>query len=331
MRGRNMGQPLVSVVVPVYNVEKYLARCVESILKQTYENLEIILVDDGSLDQSGVMCDEWAQRDPRVKVVHKRNGGLSDARNKGVEVATGDFIGFVDSDDYIAVDMYETLVRLIREKDADVSICGVSDVYPDRVECPGTAAVSVMTSDEVLSDIFLNKTLMVGVPPRLYPAWLMKEVSSPVGKTHEDAFIVVDLFMRVKRVAVDTTPRYFYWHNEGTITAKPSIRALNDNIDAWDHNRALVEEHYPHLLNDVLFRCYWAHFDVLDGLILSSATNEDENRKKSIIGYLRENKRNILAHSHVSSKRKLGLRLLLVHESLYRLLVLAQDKKTKLN
>lgn len=326
-----MEKPLVSVVVPVYNVEKYLDRCVESIVKQTYENLEIILVDDGSLDQSGAMCDEWAQKDARIKVVHKKNGGLSDARNKGVEVATGDYIGFVDSDDYIALDTYEVLVKLIQENDVDISMCGVADVYPDRMECPETTALSIMTPDKVLSDIFLNKTLMVGVPPRLYPAWLMKEVSSPVGKTHEDAFIVVDLFMRVKRVAVDTTPRYFYWHNEGTITAKPSTRALNDNIDAWEHNRALVEEHYPHLLNDVLFRCYWAHFDVLDGLILSNVTNEDAERKKRIIGYLRENKQGILSHPHVSSKRKLGLRLLLVHESLYRLLVFAQDKKTKLN
>lgn len=326
-----MKQPLVSVVVPVYNVDRYLDRCVESIVGQTYENLEIILVDDGSSDRSGALCDEWARKDARIEVIHKQNGGLSDARNEGVKVATGDLVGFVDSDDYISIDMYEVLVGLLLEKGADISICGVADVYPDRTEYPKAAAVSVMASDAVLADIFLNKTLMVGVPPRLYPAWLVKEVPFPVGKTHEDAFVVVDLFMRVNRVAVDTTPRYFYWHNEGTITAKPSTRALNDNIDAWERNRILVEEHYPHLRDDVLFRCYWAHFDVLDGLILGSGASEGAERKREIVGYLRENKQGILSHSHVSGKRKLGLRLLLVHEFLYRLLVFAQDKKTKLN
>lgn len=326
-----MSKPLVSIVVPVYNVEKYLDRCVESIVGQTYANLEIILVDDGATDSSGSLCDAWAERDERIKVIHKVNGGLSDARNKGAEASSGQYIGFIDSDDYIAPDMYEVLVDLILENDVDMSICGVADVYPNRVESPATTTVSIMASEEVLSDIFLNKTLMVGVPPRLYPAWLIKEVPSPVGKTHEDAFIVVDVFRRVSKVAVDTTPRYFYWHNEGTITASPKSRALNDNIDAWEYNRRLVEEHYPQLIDDVMFRCYWAHFDVLDGLILSDAKGSDAERKKAIISYLYNNRKCILAHPHVSSKRKIALRLLLVSEALYRMLVLAQNKSSKLN
>ena len=126
--------PLISVVVPVYKVENYLDRCVESLLAQTYQNLEIILVDDGSPDSCPALCDEWGKRDEHIVVIHKPNGGLSDARNAGVLAAHGDYIGFVDSDDYVAPDMYESLYAHLVEADADVSICGIADVYFDHTE-----------------------------------------------------------------------------------------------------------------------------------------------------------------------------------------------------
>ena len=322
---------LISVVVPVYKVEKYLDRCVESIVAQTYRNLEIILVDDGSPDTCGSMCDEWARRDDRIKVVHKPNGGLSDARNAGVAASTGEYIGFIDSDDYIAPDMYERLLELMGDSEVGIAVCGVADVYSDHVDGPETVQTSVMSSEEVLSDIFLNKTLMVGVPPRLYPAWLMREVESPVGKTHEDAFIVVDLFSRVEYVAVDTKPRYFYCHNEDTITSTPSTRGLNDNVEAWERNRQLVEKLYPNIIDDVMFRCYWAHFDVLDGLMLSDRTAEDDARMEEVIAWLKGHKAAICAHPHVSSKRKLALRMLCVSRGLYRMLVKLQNRSIKYN
>ena len=115
------------------------------------------------------MCDAWAQRDSRIKVVHKKNGGLSDARNAGVEASTGAWIGFIDSDDYIAPDMYERLHDLVKDPDVGIAICGVADVYSDHTEEPPVVQTSIMTSEEVLSDIFLNKTLMVGVPAASIP------------------------------------------------------------------------------------------------------------------------------------------------------------------
>ena len=326
-----VSEDLISVIVPVYKVEKYLDRCVESIVGQTYENLEIILVDDGSPDSCGAMCDAWAQRDSRIKVVHKKNGGLSDARNAGVEASTGAWIGFIDSDDYIAPDMYERLHDLVKDPDVGIAICGVADVYSNHTEEPPVVQTSIMTSEEVLSDIFLNKTLMVGVPPRLYPAWLMCEVTSPVCKSHEDAFIVVDLFSRVERVAVDTTPRYFYCHNEETITSSPSTRGLSDNVDAWERNRRLVEQLYPNLIDDVMFRCYWAHFDVLDGLMLSNRSADDEARMNAVIAWLKDHRAGVYAHPHVSSKRKLALRALCLNKGLYRMLAKLQNRSIKYN
>ena len=116
--------PLISVIVPVYKVEKYLNQCIESVLAQTYQNLEIILVDDGSPDRSGEICEEYAKKDTRIRVLHKSNGGLSTARNTGLQIISGAYIAFLDSDDYLAPDMYETLYRELIENDADIAVCG---------------------------------------------------------------------------------------------------------------------------------------------------------------------------------------------------------------
>ena len=123
---------LISIVVPVYKVEPYLDKCVSSIVNQTYKNLEIILVDDGSPDNCPVMCDAWAEKDNRIRVIHKPNGGLSDARNAGMSAATGELIAFVDSDDWIAPDMYEKLYHRLTEDGSDIAACGVQMVWEDN-------------------------------------------------------------------------------------------------------------------------------------------------------------------------------------------------------
>lgn len=121
-----ISENLISIIVPVYKVEKYLKRCVKSIVNQTYKNLEIILIEDGSPDQCPYMCEEWSKRDPRIKVIHKQNGGLSDARNEGLKISTGEFIGFVDSDDWIAPEMYERLLNAIIADQSDIAQCNVN-------------------------------------------------------------------------------------------------------------------------------------------------------------------------------------------------------------
>ncbi len=128
-----MSAPLISVIVPVYNVERYLNKCIDSIVSQTYKNLEIILVDDGSSDNCPAICDEWAEKDSRIKVIHKENGGVSSARNTGIELAAGEYLGFVDSDDYIDSDMYTVLYHQIKLTAADLSVVGV--YYGERTDC----------------------------------------------------------------------------------------------------------------------------------------------------------------------------------------------------
>ena len=123
---------LLSVIVPIYNVEDYLNRCVDSIINQTYKNLEIILVDDGSPDNCPQMCDDYAKKDSRIRVVHKENGGLSDARNAGMKVATGEYVSFIDSDDYISLDFYETLFQTMVDNDSDIVECSVVKFYENE-------------------------------------------------------------------------------------------------------------------------------------------------------------------------------------------------------
>ena len=129
-----MDEKLVSVIIPAYNIEDYIGRCLDSIISQTYKNLEIIVVDDGSRDYTGEILDNYAKKDRRIKVIHKENGGVSSARNKGIEAAEGDYIGFIDGDDLIEPEMYKTLVDLLEEENADIAHCGYQMVFPDRID-----------------------------------------------------------------------------------------------------------------------------------------------------------------------------------------------------
>ena len=182
-----MEKDLISVIVPVYKVEKYLEKCIESVLKQTYTNLQIILVDDGSPDNCGKICDEYAKKDSRIEVIHKANGGLSDARNVGISKAKGRYIGFVDSDDYIKEDMYEILLNLIKKYDADVSICNLYDVI-DGNECIRNKENGIREYSrlDILKKVLLDKNIQSYAWNKLYEKELFDEIKYPIGKKYED-------------------------------------------------------------------------------------------------------------------------------------------------
>ena len=197
--------PLVSVVVPVYKVEKYLDKCVSSLVCQELKDIEIILVDDGSPDTCPAMCDAWAQRDCRIRVVHKENGGLSDARNAGVAVARAPYVGFVDSDDYVAPSMYQVLYENMIETGADLSICGMNSCYANKTIVHDKGDLRVVTAEEALKFTLLGSACAV---LRLYPIDLARGVPFPKGKTSEDAFTGVEFLSHVKKVVIDPSPLY---------------------------------------------------------------------------------------------------------------------------
>lgn len=319
--------PEISVVIPVYKVEKYLDRCVESVVSQSFEDLEIILVDDGSPDNCGAMCDAWAKRDERIRVIHQENGGLSAARNAGTAGATAPYIGYVDSDDYIEPEMYEILYRNMRHTRADISCCGVRDVFANHTETPPHKPMRVMSVHDALEDIMLNKTMQVSAWCRLYPTELMRKTPFLEGRIHEDAWIVVDLFSQVERVVMDTRALYNYWHNQGTLSMSAYTPRVMDSVDAWEYNLGRIRELYPDLEYAALYRCYWWHFDVLDKMVLSDPDTVPKEDLDKVVGYLKEHASEIFADETITSARKFALRTLQVSLGAYRALVKANYKR----
>lgn len=214
---------MVSVIVPVYNVEQYLEKCIDSIRRQTYRDLEIILVDDGTPDDSGVLCDVYAKLDDRIKVIHKENGGLSDARNAGLDVAQGKYIAFVDGDDFIHPRMYETMVHMIETEQSDMALCEFQQVDKDA-EIDETIQVitespEFFTGRRMQALYFQQQydKMMVVAWNKLYKATMFEEIRFPVGMSHEDEFTTFLLTYPCKKVSYTPTPFYYY------VTRKDSI------------------------------------------------------------------------------------------------------------
>lgn len=225
-----MNEPLISVIVPVYKVEQYLERCVQSIVTQSYENLEIILVDDGSPDNCGAMCDAWAARDSRIRVIHKENGGAASARNTGVDQCRGEFITFVDSDDYLAQEMIARLYEAIVEGCGGMSMCNTLCLDKNGVPEPGDDYLIIENGVHPAGDIL----------PRIYQAWgwlfvapwsklfrreVLRELRYPVGKGTEDEFICAQLIWEAQTVCM-TDYRGYCYIQERTGSAMQSWTSL---------------------------------------------------------------------------------------------------------
>ncbi len=210
-------EKLISVIVPIYKVENYLDKCIESIVAQTYKSLEIILVDDGSPDRCPEMCDEWAKRDSRIRVIHKKNGGLSDARNAGIDAASGDFISFIDSDDYIAPGTYERLTDAIESAGADMCIFGFQKVDENGsfIEEDSEIRDELLSRDEAFSRI--NEWPYVMSQTKLYNREIFSSLRFPVGKLHEDEFVIHRAVGECQRVVAVSDKLYYYFQRSDSI------------------------------------------------------------------------------------------------------------------
>lgn len=239
-----MNTPLISVIVCIYNVEKYLRKCIDSIQKQSYTNLEIILVDDGSEDLCPLICDEFAKADSRIRVIHKKNGGLSEARNVGLDIARGDYIGFVDGDDYIKSDMYEHLFREIVKADADMAVCNFTYV-DDRYNYIENRNFLMPVLDEILDSEEYIKRLtaqcgwyFVTVWNKLYKKRLFDDLRFPVGKQHEDEFLIHHLVFRCERIVCVKLSLYYYVQRADSIMGQKQI------LKMMDYGDALIDRYY---------------------------------------------------------------------------------------
>ena len=224
---------LISVIIPIYNVEHYLEKSVESVINQSYENLEIILVDDGSTDDSGKLCDKIAKKDERIKVIHKKNGGISDARNVGIEKANGKYLGFIDSDDYIDEFFYETLYAILKKYNSDISMCNYKKVYTDSEEnnTESEHKEQVFDSKQALRELLLFGKIENYVWNKLYKKDVFTKVRYPVGKKMEDLGTTYLTIKNSKTVVVTDYIGYFYRQRKGSIMSNSNSNLIRDTRD----------------------------------------------------------------------------------------------------
>lgn len=263
-----MGMGTVSVIIPIYNVEKYLKACVDSVIGQTYQNLQIILVDDGSTDSCSLICDEYAGNNPRIQVIHKENGGLSDARNAGLTVAAGEFVLYLDSDDYLVPTAIEALVEMQSKTNADIVLGNFFYTFPDY-EYP---AAAWHQSDMVLDN---GQAMEVLVDGRIETfAWgklIRKEIAVkhpfPKGKVFEDHFWTHYIFADAQKVALVAQPLVHYRQRDNSISFTFDLKRL-DMLDGWMNRKEFLEARYPDLL-EVSYKRYAERYVGLAWLVLT--------------------------------------------------------------
>lgn len=254
----------ISIIVPIYNVEKYLKKCVSSLINQTYHNLEIILVDDGTPDNSGTICDEFCLTDERVRVIHKENGGLSDARNAGIECASGTYILFVDSDDFIHPQMVEVLYRNLKEKGADISICCFEEVQeeestPDFEEIT-EENIEVFEGMAIMEQLIYKNLVTVVAWNKLYKRDLWNDLRYPRGYIHEDEFVIHELLHMAKKTVYTDAKLYYYLQRVNSITGQVKLKNVQDSLEAYERRMIFLKTNqYEYMLcetrKDFLFLC----------------------------------------------------------------------------
>ena len=261
---------LISVIVPVYNAEKYLEKCVDSILGQTHRELEIILVDDGSTDSSGAICDRYAELDARVVVLHKENGGQATARNMALDIAGGAYIGFVDSDDYIAPPMYSTLLSALTENGCEISVCArytVGEMTGEEKPVFCSENSLLLTSKEALRRLCVYDRVDSSPCDKLFKKELFDGIRFPAGYICEDVDVVYRLLDRAEKIVHCGRPMYYYLQRAGS-TSRSSFSEKTRGLEIY-HKRVyeFVKEKHPELLEEAEY-FYFSRLPILYGLMV---------------------------------------------------------------
>lgn len=288
---------LISVIIPIYNVRNYLRRCVDSVCNQEYRNLEIILVDDGSTDESGRLCDEYAEADTRIKVIHQKNAGLSAARNSGIDVAQGEYIVFVDSDDWVHESYVSHLYELLQENDSDIAICSYYYVDRDYAVLPplATESVETISGDEAVyrcTDVRISEKYNVAWN-KIYHRSLFKTIRYPVGKINEDEFTSYKLYKLANKVTITDKCLYYYYQRSDSIMNKPFSYKNLAKLEAYEERIELLQQWnmVPARIN-MLFSYHWnlrrfiqlaQQYGTIDDAIIMELQRKAESMKQSIL------------------------------------------------
>ena len=323
---------LISVIVPVYNVEKYLRKAVQSIQNQTYKHLEIMLINDGSTDSSGNICDELANSDSRIVVIHKKNGGVSTARNEAQKLAKGNYVIYVDSDDYIHEEMIQSLYEQLIAENADVSSCSVMNVYQNSQtpQCSDENLYFVYNQEEFLREYLIGQRVQGTLGNKLIRKKITDQLEFPVGKIYEDAYYHLQLVQVAKKYVVHTKPYYYYYHRNQSLTTNPYHERDLVYLDVYQKFYDLVQQQYPRIINEAFFRLSYAYFYIFDKMLLESDF-EKINQFKLVRDYLKKNAIQIAKNTIFQKGRRIAALALKINIYLYRKLMLANMEKNKKN
>lgn len=315
--------PTVSIIVPVFNTEKYLTKCLESLIFQTFTDIEIILINDGSTDGSKKICEKFASKDERIILINKENEGVSSARNLGIECSKGQYISFVDSDDYIASDMIEFLVKNIERTNADISTCGHYDCYISnnsvkKCHFKNSNESGILNSRQALQESLIGGKISLLPYDKLYKRELFDNIRFPVGVIYEDSAVIPNIMTKISKVCYSFNPKYYYVRRINSITnSKFSYRNF-DIIKVNKQNFEMVKEHHEYALKHAEFRLLWSYLCVIDGIICSDFVYPEIN---NIIKIIKKNKMNILKNNFFTLKRKLLVLLLVFNFNLYKKII----------
>ena len=306
---------LISVIVPVYKVEKYLDRCVESITNQTYKNLEIILVDDGSPDNCPKMCDEWAQKDSRIKVIHKENGGLSDARNAGLDVAAGDYISFVDSDDWIDLETYELVLKKMHDTKSQIGSFDYLSTDASQVNPNVSLDFDILDSEKAIENTIENIGVRTVVWNKIYSRFILDNLRFRKGKLHEDEFFTFYALDMAESIVYLHRQCYFYYQRSSSIMGTYNISHI-DMLEGVKERMEFVRKKYPSLYSKSklsLSLCCLTQYTQLYSVLDKSQRDFGKNRIKKIrkTAYIKikdvKKQRVHFAFFHLLSNHSLGL------------------------
>lgn len=323
-----MKLPLISVIVPVYNVKNYLPECLDSLKNQTYKNLEILLIDDGSTDGSATLLDAYKAVDPRAKVFHIKNGGLSAARNFGLDKAKGSYVTFLDSDDFLAPDAVAYLYKLIEKSGTKLAVCSHYERKENgelRDFNSAKLKTGKLSTETALHQMLNERGFMLSAWAKLYARELFEKTGKlpkirfPENKLYEDVGTTYLLFLRTTRLAYGSQPKYYYNLRKSSITNSGFNLKRLDLVIQTDAMCAAVEKAYPSLNNTANLRRVHARFSILRQLVGKAVKTDRERRiEDSLVDYLKEHKAWVLKNPEAGKRDKFAMLSLLIGRKFFQ-------------
>ncbi len=307
---------LISIIVPIYNVEKYLSKCIESLLNQTYTNIEILLVNDGSTDNSKKICEQFKGKDSRIKLINKENGGLSDARNKGLQKSIGKYITFVDSDDYVEKNYIETLYSLITKFNSEIAIADFRVIKGDKQKIKEKDIKEYcITSEKAIDEMLYSDFYYISACSKLYKKELFENVEFPKGKMFEDVGTTYKLIIKANKIACTNKKIYNYVIRNNSITTS---KFKSEHYDLIELTKIMCEDilkKYPNMEKGVLRRKIYASISTLNRMLLSKKTKVDLD----LVNYIKKNGKTILKDNKVPKRDKIAIILINLNLDIYKI------------